>query len=198
MPIVTPDEVSILVQRQFSAAEEEAVNLVLRMMEGELELLCNRPLAPRTFTEITKVVEGEAFLSKTPVASVTTVAHVPDGTLIEPSKYSVRSWGLLMAAEDPSTSGAWAPTPVPLDLDRLGWEIKVTYTGGLPSADWRYQGARSLLLSRTARIANKVHDDAVGTDSVNQEGYSAKYMEEGWTDQELARANRLKRRTLVK
>ena len=193
MALVSPDEVSTLLQRTFSDDEESAVELILQLMQGELELMCGRPLTPKPFTEIVAVRDSQVFLSKTPVQSVVQIRRV-DGTILDPTTSSVRNWGVLLTTE--ASTGGWSPMP-PMTSSAGGYEVEVTYTGGLPKTDWRYQGARSLLMGRVSRVVNKVHDDAVGTDQVSQEGYTAAYMKEGWTDQEVARAGRLKRRVVV-
>lgn len=191
-------DVSTLLQRSFTPSEDAAVALILDLMQGELEMITNRPLGPKVITgEIARRVGDQVFLNKTPVISVQSVTSVGSSTLVDATTYKVRPWGLLMGGS--ALDDAFAPLEWESQgLEYQDAEYKVNYTAGLSTADWRYQGAKSLLMSRAIRVINKAADDAIGVDRLTQEGYAASYMAEGWTEQELKTAKRLKKRTVAR
>lgn len=168
--------------REFTdSEEEEMVDSLIAHLQGELELYCNRPLGSRTVVdELVTVTAGRAFFGRTPVQTVTEVRYADTLTEVPSTYYEVRTGGV----------DFFSPNPLPYD-------VRVDYVAGLPTTDWRYQGARSVLLSRVLRVAAKAKDDALGVSSLTQEGYSAAYLAEGWTDQELKLADRLRVRTVV-
>lgn len=197
MPLCTTDDVAALLRRSLTTAEEEGLELLIPLIQGEMEMVANRPLSPVVIVgEVARQVGDHVFLNKTPVVSVQAVRGLGSTTTV--GGFDVRPWGLLFSGTS-ATADAFAPAEwASVTAENADREFEVDYTAGVGTTDWRYQGARSLLLSRLIRISNKATDDALGVSQLTQEGYTAAYLTEGWTDQEMATLKRLKKRTVAR
>lgn len=178
MTLVTTDDLAVMLKRDLTDAEEDGAALVIALMTAELEEICNRPLEPRVITGelVTVGFSGQAFLKVSPVISVSGVTYSDPPGAPYTGSYALTA-GVL----------TFSPTTIPFD-------VLVDYSGGLSPP--QNAGLRSLLLGRLTRIMAKVHDDALGVGSLTQEGYNAAYLAEGWTEQELAIAQRRRRRVV--
>lgn len=145
-----------------NSEDETAANEIIDGLEADLEAYLKRPIVPTVVAnEKVKITPtGKAFLSATPVVTVTSFAY--DGTAIE--NYSLESYGFsgLSSVFTPPTLAG--PTIFPL----------VSYTGGLPGDDPAStfgKKARAVLL----RVANRdfnwvVRQDLGGVSLANVEG----------------------------
>lgn len=178
-PLVTPEVIASLTKRSFTDTDRDAVEQIIEMIEGELRSYVNRPLTPTAFLA-EKITLEDGFLAtlNTPVLSVQALRLSSTGSAYTGS-YTITSGGLRIS-----------------DETGTGPDYEVDYTAGV----WPDQSGvlKSLVASRVTRVLAKVQDDATGVRTLTQEGYTAAYLDEGWTDQELKLADRLRRRTAVR
>jgi hypothetical protein len=196
--LVWTDDIEELLQRSLTVTEETAAEALIRKYAAELESICNRPLTPRVILDEQAVVDATGFtrLRNTPVVSVTQI------------RFDGAPW-----------TGTWQKAPGGLQLDGLAG-FSPSFTAGFASgfsagfsagsvADLRvavdYSAGleepangviRSLLIDRVIRTLAKITDDALGVSALTQEGYNAPFLAEGWTEQELALAQRARRRVV--
>lgn len=176
MPLLTTDDLALAWQRDLTEQEQDAATLFIDLLVGELETYCNRPLLPRAIVgeQVTISTIGRVFPHHTPVVSI---QQVRDATTLE----TLASTGYQLA-------GSY--------IQFVGWggEYLLDYTAGLVSP--QNKALKHIVLSRLTRVMAKIHDDALGVSTLTQEGYTAAYLEEGWTEQELKIADRRRRRVV--
>jgi hypothetical protein len=180
--LVTVDDVLALAGVTLSDAKKEALADQLADWTAELEERLNRPLTQKVVTgeRIRADSSGMLWTKWSPIISITGVRVADTGISAAYGSF-IQHGGAVSAGEG---AGAYYG----------GTEYLVDYTAGLSEDAAR--PARSILKARGARLAVKMADDAYGVSSLTQEGYSAPYLDEGWTEQELANVDRRRRRVV--
>lgn len=163
--LVTYEDLETILRREFTDEEIEAVELIITLVEGEVTELAGRPITPTVITaeQVTPGSDGYAFLRNTPVTTITEVRYPGNST----------PFTTLPVIEAGAVYFGLASGP-----------LEVDYTAGLKPTE--AVGLRSVIIARLIRILAKVTDDALGVRTLTQEGYTAAYLDEGFTEQELA------------
>jgi hypothetical protein len=139
-----------------------------------------RALEVQQVTESVPLYPDESYveLTYTPVRSIQSVAV--DGLTQPAISYSMERSGVQLFL-------AFSP------LGLAPSTVSVAYTAGL--GEPAVSAARLILLSRSARILNKVANDELGLASISVEGYSAKWLaEDSFTENEVKMVQAWKRR----
>lgn len=192
MAIITAEDLATYMAREL--ANEAAATEIIEGLEADLEAYLKRPLVPTVVTDevVTVVGSGTVYPRSTPVISVE--SFTIDGTLIDPTQYGIRPFGIvdLVAVGFPSPLISGAPA------------LLLDYTGGLPGDDPEdpfTKKARATLLRAAARDYNQVvREDLAGVARAGVEGTNYEFHggvkagAGGLTDDELARFSRWKRR----
>jgi hypothetical protein len=183
--LVTADEVLALAGVTLDDTKKEALADQLADWTAELEERLNRPLTQKVVTgeRVRADSSGNLWTKWAPIISITGIRLADTGSS-QISGSFVQYGGAISSGS--GGVGAMSYTP--------GTEYLVDYTAGLSEDAAR--PARSILKARGARLAVKMADDAYGVSSLSQEGYSAPYLDEGWTEQELLNVDRRRRRVV--
>lgn len=192
MAIIDVEDVTDYLSLSYAstAASTAAVEAIIGGLEADLQGYIRRPLVPTSFTETDpdiRVDRGTIKVRNQPVISIASftidgVAQV-DGTNYVRERYGVSSIDFLS---------------VPA-LGTLRPALSISYTAGLPGDDPASEfGAfvKAKLVQKAAAIVNKVvREDSAGTSSTSVEGTSLRWdTTETWSEQELKRFDRWKRR----
>lgn len=151
---------------------------VLDGLQRELERYCQRPLERKERTEtIVPDDEGRLWPKATPIVSVSSPEGLwPNGANGLGGSYPA-SFGLSMFGGGP-------------------YPVTITYVGGVEGED--EADIRLAILVIGARMVTNMHDDTrTATDLEGKQAQSADTRVQGWTDDELKKFDRLRRRTVV-
>jgi hypothetical protein len=164
--MVTPDQVEMVLQRTFDAAQQQSAQLIIDALVAELAAHTGLSYEIAQYVETVSVTAGApVFLATRPVRSVESVTA--SGELLDLSSVMVRGWGI----EHAFTSGV----------------VEVTYTAGT-EPDALVDG---LVLRVAAREMAAVLGDTVGILSMTVEGTRQDYVRvTGFTADELAKVKR--------
>lgn len=185
MAVVTTRELSNYMSGwRYTTVQEIDAQAILDGVQSELELYLNRPLQMRRLVEdVTTDFRGYAYLKVTPITAVhglyRTDREGQQGELITslPSNFFRRGANYLITGSANS-------------------RLIVDYTGGV-NADIN-PGVKLAIKRVAAREFAYKHDDAVTLD--NTEGRPSEDptpVPKGWTDEELKKFDRLRRRVIV-
>lgn len=186
MALVTANDIQTYLGRDLSDVETIAASAVfIPTVEGEASVAVNRPIEAAQFVEeqLVEYDQTSVRLRRSPVVSVVSV--VVEGSTVAAADYIVRSWGL-----DFTTL---VGTTLPIAMT-------ITYTAGLDDVldAPALQALRGVVMGRVARMVNKiVNDDSAGVASITVEGYTVRYMDDGWTEHEADVLASMRRRTVV-
>lgn len=148
----------------------------LSAYSGELEAMAARPLAVVVADETCQVLStGLVVTRHRPVTAVG----------------SVRIIGLNNPTTDLSSGNIRIIDPVP-PIWQTPTSAVVSYTARFDEAT--IAAARNIVIERVRRRMVKEIDDTVGAENTSEEGYSANYMPEGWTEGERLVIEGLRRR----
>lgn len=170
------EEVMALAQVTLTGPQQAAMTTLLADWTAELEERLNRSFTVHQITNAahTATTAGIVWPRRSPVVSLTAIRDA-DGNVVS-------GVGLTAAGGiDVGTSGA-------------GGTYYLDYTAGLSVEVAK--PVRSILLARAARMAVKMADLAYGVSGLTQEGYSAPFLDEGWTEQELLNVDRRRKRVV--
>lgn len=180
--LVTAEEVAQAAEVDLSVDQLEALRGLVNEFTAELEERLNRPLLVRSFTNEPIILppgSDSLWLRHAPVREVLAV-RTSAGTYT--GTWTVRPGRIQLA-------GGLSPLTI-----GPGETFYVDYRAGLDSSETR--AAKSVIKERAMRMAVKMADQAIGVRDLTQEGYSAPFLEEGWTEQELENVSRLRRRVV--
>ena len=158
-------------------SQEAAADKILAGTQRSLERYLNRRLEPGTFTEtLTPDVDGFIYPSNRPVTGVTSI--------LDP-------WGNeLYQGDFVANTGIWGG----------GYgSVTITYTGGLtPDAD-ALEDVRLAIMRVASREMTTKHDDTLSVKdlSARDDGEPTNRMPLGWTEDELAEFDRLRKRVMA-
>lgn len=174
--LVTYEDLETILRREFTDDELDAVDLIITLMQSEVTEIAGRPLEPTVIVaeRVEPNADGYAFLRNTPVTAITAVRYPGNST----------PFTTLPTIEPGGVYFGLASGP-----------LEVDYTAGLAATE--AAGLRSVIIARLLRILAKVTDDAIGVRTLTQEGYTAAYLEEGFTEQELAIIGKRHRRVVA-
>lgn len=174
--------------------ERSLATALCDLFQGELEEQLGRLLERRTVTE-TRYMQPDQWdltLSYSPVFSITSLSI--DGIPTPTGSFAQEPGGLITFVDLD-----YGPGGFPLVSDASGLAphvVEIVYVAGL-NDPIKTSPAKRAIISRVARALNKAKDDAIGAKTINVEGYSVAYDDEGFTEAELKSVERLKRRVLV-
>lgn len=183
MTVITVEQVSAVIKGGVNPRESDLlatilIPLIVAQAEGHL----NRGLEIIDRHETGLDLQPDQdylYLRFGPVRSVSEVK-------IDDVVWPARSW-----RRERSGLRLWGPVVGPSLFTTAGLAMssaEVTYIGGIGEPG--VTEARWPILTRTARTLAKIRDDELGLESLTVEGYSAKYLSEGWTKDEEAALNR--------
>jgi hypothetical protein len=187
---------------QWAAAE-----MVLDGVQHELELHINRPVQPTLVREWKSVQsDGYVRLSVTPVHTIRSVVSAegavsPDGTAFTLSPLDKTDFENNYANKVPTAFNAYHPSKGGLYLTDVGWGmlgtfVVVEYVGGY--VGWSDAAIRYKILEVAARIMTNNHDDTTSiADGVVRPASPDPVQARGWTEDELRRFDRIRRRVVV-
>lgn len=180
--IISESDLVVYMQRPLTTGESTAASAVIEMVQAELEhSVLQRSLVVAEHTETlygTPDREGVLTLHPTHTPLLSVSAVTVEGAAVASGSWSLeRSRVLVYGVVLPLTGQAAA---------------EVTYTAGL--GEPALTACRRVLLGCVARVLEKGSSDELGLDSVSVEGYSAVWMSEGFTDEEIRRVSRWRRR----
>lgn len=191
--IVTTAEVFNHGKLDPGTAYEEGLESILEGLEADLREYLGRPLVVGPFTEENPRVDrlGQVRVRNTPLRTVT--AFTIDATAIPSDQYQIKTWGLTGIAPSFLPSPLISPVPT----------VSIAYTAGLrgddpDDPDGFGQVVRTRLIRKALAVYNKViREDQAGVDSSSIEGTTIKWATtETWSEEELARFRRWKKRTV--
>lgn len=179
---ITVDEVERYVGHTFVGAEVTAASALVEQVTSELELHLGRRIRVESHTETLPVYPDRRFLelSHTPVVSVTSV--MVDGEAWPAGTWISERSGLHLLSSAAIAVSSNADTPL----------ATVVYEAGL--GDEADLSCRRVVLGAVGRIVLKRRGDELGLESISVEGYSSTWMSEGFTEEELRRVDRWRRR----
>jgi hypothetical protein len=155
--------------------QREVAEVLLPRFQAEAETLMRRPCVVAVTEEVVDEVLGTDMVVPTrhrPVVSL-------DATDPDDFPLSIVS-GLLRY-----TNGSIPPVPFSATVD---------YHARLPGE--QLAAVVGVIYDRTKRALVKEIDQAQGTDSIEEEGYNASYIDEGFTEAELEVLGRLRKRVM--
>lgn len=163
------------------ADQSSAMQDVLDGLQRELERYCRRVFTRKERTEVIVADEmGRLWPSATPVVSVSTPGLWARGNEIVGSS----TWGY--TAGDGFYGGVGPHG------------VSVTYVGGLDPDDGDFHDVRLAILRVAAREATTRHDDVLDPNDLSARHVApADRRALGWLPEELAKFDRLRRRTVV-
>ena len=161
-----------------TSSQQDAAELIISGVQGELERYCNRPLEPCEYTEIVRSdATGYAYLLNTPVVSITSI----------------------------TMSGALAATPISVFeqvqggffLGAPNYYATVVYTAGKNLfVGSELNAVRLAILRVAAREMQTNHDDTLSIkDGLERE--PAPPQPRGWQRDELLQFDRFRRRVAI-
>ena len=197
--VATPDDIQTYTQKTFSEGEIAFCQQAIAMLQGEMETYLGRSLTIQQFDEVANLEDAQTrlFLKNTPVLNITSVTVAPNTTspvLLDPQTYIVKTWGLILA--DPTYSLLFRANAQQYFGTEEGTQVEVVYQGGIDGPN--IECIRSAIIRATAREYLAMASDAQNL-SVLRAGMMLQYTFTdqnvgGFTDNELAKCKRYKRR----
>lgn len=165
--LVQADElVAYMSDISLSESQEAAITDVLAGVQSQLEDFLQRPIEPRQFTEVVRAShEGYVLPKYTPVVSID----------------AIENWTGALTYE--KGIGVYVASPY------TDWSV--TYTAGLDGSE--IPGMKLAIMRVAKREVQNLHDDTLGVKDLQTDDVPP--LSEGWTQDELWRFARYKRRT---
>lgn len=205
-PVVTPDEVGRYTAKALLQSDVDFLNALVELMTSELETFLNRPLSVSTYNETyTSYDMGIIYLRNTPVVSVASVTVSAPGanTMLDPTTYTVFPYGIELA--DPQYNitpyqtawGLFSSNEFEMyNVEAL--QLAVAYTGGLNGR--AIPAIRNAMLHAVTREWLAQQSDVQNVTRAmagRANWFFADQNVGGFTDRELTRLERWRRRVVV-
>lgn len=165
--LVSTDDVNGMMNWKLGADVLAFVPDVIEYVERDAERLLGYGLSPSAVVETHLMQPGSdmVYLNRGPVATVSSVTI--GGDALTADGYEVTRWGIRVLNP-------------PLEPKN----VVVSFTGGLDAVVG--ERLKLTILGRIVRMVAKRADESIGSESVDQEGYTVRWMSEQWTNEEKA------------